>query len=349
MTHSVPHRLATFVAAFSIWMAAGAARAQDQTAVPEDALITMERTACFGECPVYRVSIDSRGRVEFTGQRFVRVTGQQTARIPQERVGAILRTARRINFFALRDRYTDTVTDMPTTFVTIRSGGRSKRVEDYFGAPAGLKELEEQIDVEARTRRWIALDTEMLEDLARSGWHPSNEELAEQLTAALRSDDVAVVKGLLSQGADPNAEARLPLMNARSAEAMQALIDAGANPQYRANFGTTPLHRAVALSGDAVAVILKAGVPVDYPDEDGKTGLWYAACAGNAGAVAVLLKAGAKPDVAFSGKSAVACAREADEFSRAAPRLQRAGREPFARDFVGVIALLEQALAQRRK
>jgi len=349
MTRTVPHRLAIF-AAFSIWMAAAAARAQDQAAVPENALITLERTACFGECPVYRVSIDSLGHVEFTGERFVRVTGQQTARIPPERVGAILQTARRIGFFALRDHYTDTITDMPTTFVTVRVGGRSKRVEDYFGAPAGLKELEKQIDEEARTRRWIALDAEMLEDLVRSGWHPSNEELAEQLTQALRYDDVAVVKGLLRQGADPNAEAQLPLMNARSAEAMQALIDAGANPRYRSNFGMTPLHRAVLLSADAATVILKAGVPPDDPaDEDGRTGLWYAACAGNAGVVAVLLRAGANPDVRFSGKSAMACAKAADGFARTSPRLPRSGPEPFARDFDGVIALLEQALAQRRK
>jgi hypothetical protein len=35
----------------------------DAQGVPEDFLITLERTSYFGECPVYAVSIDARGNV----------------------------------------------------------------------------------------------------------------------------------------------------------------------------------------------------------------------------------------------------------------------------------------------
>ena len=139
-------------------------RAQ-QTTIPSDTSITLERTACFGACPVYTVSIDATGNVVFEGAKYVRVQGRQTDRIPESRVAAILEHADRLGFFDLEDEYrvirnqdgsTSTVTDLPTAIVGIVRGGRSKRVLDYFGAPKALKDLEREIDEAAQTKRWTA-------------------------------------------------------------------------------------------------------------------------------------------------------------------------------------------------
>jgi hypothetical protein len=110
------------------------------------------------------VTIDASGTVTYDGAKFVRVQGRQTASIPPSRVAALLEAADRIGFFMLRDQYrtirnrngtVTTVSDLPTTFVTITREGRSKRVENYAGAPAGLKELEQHIDDAAGTKRWM--------------------------------------------------------------------------------------------------------------------------------------------------------------------------------------------------
>jgi len=135
--------------------------------VPGDVVIKLERTACFGDCPVYSVSIDAKGNVTYEGRKFVRVPGRRTDRVPVSTVAALLGTADRIGFFDLRDFYRTVrnadgsetiVTDLPTTFVTITRAGRTKRVENYYGAPEGLKELEQQIDESARTSRWTRPD-----------------------------------------------------------------------------------------------------------------------------------------------------------------------------------------------
>jgi hypothetical protein len=137
--------------------------------VPEDVAITLERTACFGTCPVYAVTIDAQGNVVYNGSKFVRVTGRQTGHVAVSRVAAILERAERIRFFDLNDRYreirhpdgtTSTVTDLPTTFVTIRRGDRIKRVEDYYGGPKELGDLERLIDETAQTRQWVATEDE---------------------------------------------------------------------------------------------------------------------------------------------------------------------------------------------
>jgi Domain of unknown function (DUF6438) len=158
--------------------------------IPPDVVIRLERTSCFGECPVYLVSIDAKGNVTYDGTEFVRVKGRQADHIPVSRVAELLATADRIGFFDLRDQYrtirnpdgTETmVTDLPTTFVTITRGGRSKRVEDYVGAPAELKQLEQQIDEAARTVRWVRLDVPTLQQLVRRGRFPSGQDRAELL------------------------------------------------------------------------------------------------------------------------------------------------------------------------
>jgi hypothetical protein len=127
-------------------------------AVPEDFVIKLERTSCFGRCPVYSVSIDARGNVTYDGTEFVRVVGRQADRIPVSRVAFLAETVDRMRFFELDDRYRQLVMDLPTTFVTVIRGGRFKRIEDYFGAPKSLKDLERQIDDTAGTARWVGGD-----------------------------------------------------------------------------------------------------------------------------------------------------------------------------------------------
>ena len=122
----------------------------------------------------------------------------------------------------------------PAAFVTITRAGRSKRIEDYFGAPDGLKQLERQIDEAARTKRWILLDAPTLEQLVRDGWSPAPEERAELFRRAIEDDEPAVVKGLIDLGADPNGSYfgtnTPPLMMVRSAAVTRVLLAAGANP-----------------------------------------------------------------------------------------------------------------------
>ena len=159
MTRSA--RRATGAIALAVALAATSSEAIAQAA-SDDFVIKLERTACFGTCPVYAVSIDASGNVEYDGKKFVRVEGRQTDRIPVSRAARLLATAERIGFFDLGDRYrtirnpdgTETmVADLPTTVVTITRAGQSKRVEDYIGAPQGLKELEREIDDLARTTK----------------------------------------------------------------------------------------------------------------------------------------------------------------------------------------------------
>jgi len=335
-----------------ILVAPGMPSAAPQQTIPDDALIKLERTVCFGECPAYSVTIDAKGNVTYQGDKFVRVVGRQTDRIPLSRVAALLETVDRIRFFELQDKYRLPVTDNPTTFVTVVLNGRTKRIEDYVGAPKEVKQFEQQIDDAARTKRWIRLDQLALTQMVKEGWSPSVEERAELLRNALLHDDVDVVKGLIEIGADPNGvyynTNTTPLMMVRSAAAARALLEAGALPSARNENGLTAMWWATHFAPDVTEALLKAGAQPDQPsDSSGGTPLFHAACSGNAGVVKLLLDAGADPAVRPQDVSALECAQRGRESARTRPPLASEFKQPFEPDFDGVIALLEKAHARR--
>jgi hypothetical protein len=293
---------------------------------------------------------------------FVRVQGQQTDRLPLSSVVRILEMARSIHFFELNDQYrwilnpdgTETmVTDRPTTFTTITSEGRTKRVENNLGAPEGLKQLEDLIDEVTRTKRWVFLDENTLRQLVRDGWSPDTEELRDLFHKALQYDELALIDGLIDAGADPNGSHYStntpPLMMIRSASAARLLLEKGANPGAKNDYGGTPLGWSAHLAPAVAELLLKAGGHADEPhDTDGRTPLWQAACIGNAGVVALLLNAGADPARKVEGRSAIDCTKAAKEANRLRKPLVSDGKPLFERDFDKVILLLEDALAKRR-
>jgi hypothetical protein len=153
----------TFVA-FTVLAAGGTALGRAPQDVPDDFVIRMERTPCYLQCPVYSVSIDAHGGVTYEGAQFVRVKGRQVDSVLASRVAELFETSQRIGFFDLRDQYRivraadgseAVLTDLPGTIVTVTAGGRTKRIEDYFGAPGSLKALERLADEIARTTRWV--------------------------------------------------------------------------------------------------------------------------------------------------------------------------------------------------
>ncbi len=118
--------------------------------------VTLERTACFGWCPDYTVTISGEGTIAYEGRRYVGVTGKRTAHVEPAVVRALVREFEAVDFFSLRDAYRDgDVTDMPSTFVSLRLGKRFKRIEDYVSGPKALRDLEDRIDEVAGTRRWV--------------------------------------------------------------------------------------------------------------------------------------------------------------------------------------------------
>ncbi|MEB3182688.1 MAG: DUF6174 domain-containing protein [Nostocaceae cyanobacterium] len=121
-------------------------------------VITLERTACFGACPIYKLTIFGDGRVVYVGERFVKVTGQRTTRISRKAVRELISEFNNLNYFSLADSYTGGPTDLPSAITSIKIGKKQKTVSHYLGspdAPQKLTELENKIDAIVNSQQWV--------------------------------------------------------------------------------------------------------------------------------------------------------------------------------------------------
>jgi uncharacterized protein DUF6438 len=132
-----------------------------------DLMITMERTACHGTCPVYKLSIQGNGDVTYNGQDFVQVKGKQTARLSLVQIQDLVSAFEQAKFFMLRDYTHEDTTDSPSAITSITLNGKTKTVNHYYGdnsAPQGLFDLESKIDEITNSRQWTGSATSSPEE-----------------------------------------------------------------------------------------------------------------------------------------------------------------------------------------
>lgn len=153
-----------FVFAYATTFQTSTAAAQQ---IPQDTLITLERTVCYGMCPSYRLTISADGGVVFEGRRFVKTVGTAQSTISKEKLRELIDRFEKINYFRLRNRYEDNrdgcegvVTDHPSANTSIRINGTSKSVRHYLGCRGvevldDLIKLEQAIDDAVNTAQWI--------------------------------------------------------------------------------------------------------------------------------------------------------------------------------------------------
>lgn len=158
---------------------------------PDEVAIILERSACYGSCPAYRLTIHGDGRVYFTTgtkpvdavdavhRQFARssgvlVQGTHEDRVSPEAVGALVKQFEAVDFWHLSDKYRSHVTDMPTNIVTLVVGDRKKTVIDYDGVEAGMppavQGLEDAIDRIAGVNRWVTGSLGLVPWLEQTGF-----------------------------------------------------------------------------------------------------------------------------------------------------------------------------------
>jgi len=124
----------------SIFLSCGLTKEINTT--DKEIIISLQRTACFGTCPIYKIEILSDYSGIYTGTKFVKNIGVLKFQLTTEDVNKILDYATKINFSKLKDEYSKPITDLPTTYIKIKN----KKIKDYAGAPKELKNLEILID-----------------------------------------------------------------------------------------------------------------------------------------------------------------------------------------------------------
>lgn len=130
-------------------------------------VITLERTACFGTCPAYKLIIFDDGKVVYEGKDFVKRKGKAESQITKAELENLVREFDRINYFSLDDEYVgdpkncpESWTDNPSATTSLNWKGKTKTIRHYHGCRGSsvldqLTALENKIDEVVNTKRWI--------------------------------------------------------------------------------------------------------------------------------------------------------------------------------------------------
>jgi len=106
----------------------------------------MRRTACYGTCPQYEISIYDNGLIKYDGKAFVDKLDCFQAMLHESVMIAIKSKIKSVNFFSLDNEYVSPITDIPSIIVEVNLGQGIHKVTDRLNGPKELKTLHSFID-----------------------------------------------------------------------------------------------------------------------------------------------------------------------------------------------------------
>jgi len=127
-------------------------------AVEANTWIEMSKTACFGTCPVYTIKIDINGDAAYLGEQHVEKIGRFKKKFSSSETKRLFETFDNSNFWKFENKYIDGPTDFPTTYLTYNKEKQNKKIEDYYGGPQELKDLEKIVQEFANSDGWEKVD-----------------------------------------------------------------------------------------------------------------------------------------------------------------------------------------------
>lgn len=128
----------------------------EKPAVQKDSLlIALEKTPCFGRCPVYKVRVYKSGFATYEGLNFTEKLGMYSSHFTEDEIARIFKSAAEIGYFSLDDKYDNpNVSDLPSTIVTLNSEEDKKRIVARINTPEKLKIFLENLSVTLQEKDW---------------------------------------------------------------------------------------------------------------------------------------------------------------------------------------------------
>jgi len=121
--------------------------------LPKFKIITLERTRCFGWCPVYKITIFSDGTVRYFGEYCVEKEGNYTWQIDENEIDELNKAISSYGYFDIKAREEteiEMITCMPTCITSVLlEDGKYREIENYYGSkkyPKKLQRFEKRID-----------------------------------------------------------------------------------------------------------------------------------------------------------------------------------------------------------
>ncbi len=127
---------------------------EEPAKVDSDSLFaTYEKTACFGLCPIFKLTVYKSGLAYYEGIKNVDNIGLYKGNIDVSELDKTLKLAEEIKYFQMEAVYDGNVTDLPSTIYVINKGSR-KQVVDRYRGPEELEKLDKLFEQMVLNTTW---------------------------------------------------------------------------------------------------------------------------------------------------------------------------------------------------
>lgn len=137
-----------------LWLLHSACQTKQQGSFDETSVISMQKTECYGTCPVYSITIKGSGQATLEAQKHLDKTGTYQMQLSREETDALFKSFVKADLWSFENEYTADISDLPTTYLTFTNKGKVKKIKDYSGAPQQLIDLENQLAGLITSSRW---------------------------------------------------------------------------------------------------------------------------------------------------------------------------------------------------
>ncbi len=108
-------------------------------------VMRLEKTACYGRCPIFELKLFSDGRAEYHGKANTQRLGVYESRVTKAFIDLVLHEAEKISYFQLNDHYPldgRFISDLPNTTTYIKKSGKEKSIIRNHNGPLLLRKYE---------------------------------------------------------------------------------------------------------------------------------------------------------------------------------------------------------------
>lgn len=128
---------------------------------PENAktLVEVNKGACFGDCPVYHLALNTDGSLIYTGKKNVDKIGVYKTQLTKKQYKAIINSIDESALIELEDQYNEDVMDGQITTLEYHGSDKLKKIRTVYSYPLAMETLvNEMINTSEGDVDWIGID-----------------------------------------------------------------------------------------------------------------------------------------------------------------------------------------------
>jgi hypothetical protein len=124
----------------------------------------MQRTPCFGQCPVYTIRIYQSGNAYLEGKRFFDYEGWFKTKFSESEMIQIKTWAKEAGYWDMGHVYDAPVTDLPSTTTALKTDSQYQWVYNRMNSPDELRTFERNIETLIKDQDWVMYKAKVEEE-----------------------------------------------------------------------------------------------------------------------------------------------------------------------------------------